>query len=65
MRTWRFVVLTLLLVMLVVGAPVQAGSTLDFGGGIQALAPFFIINAILTGIASTLIINGCSPPPGG
>ena len=65
MRRWRFYLLALLLVVLVLGAPVQAGGTLDFGEGIQALAPFFIINAILTGIATSFFLTGCGAPPGG
>ena len=68
MRKWRFYVFTLLMVVLVLGAvvpeQVQAGSTLDFGGGIQALGPFFLINAIITGIVSSIFINGCVPPGG-
>jgi hypothetical protein len=64
MRRWRFGVLVLLLVVLVLGAPVQAGGVIDFQDGFQALAPFLIVNAILTGFVSSLFINGCAPPAG-
>ncbi len=60
MRRWQTYVLVFLLVMVLVGAPVQAGGIVDFGSGFEALTPFFIVNAILTAITSVLFVQGCT-----
>ena len=60
MRRWYTYTLVLLLVLALIGTPAYAGGIVDFGGGFEALTPFFVANAVLTAIISTLFMQGCN-----
>lgn len=60
MRRSLTYMLVFLVVLVLMGAPAHAGGIVDFGDGFQALTPFFLVNAILTAIVSTLFMQGCT-----
>ncbi len=59
MRRWLTVVMMMLVVLALLGTPALAGGLLDVEGGLQALTPFFIYNALWTALVSNLLATGC------
>ncbi len=60
MRSWRILVLVVLIAAVLLAVPaVQAGGLLDTRGAVEALGPIVIINALVTALVSTLFMRGC------
>lgn len=59
MRRWLTIVMMVLVVLGLLGAPALAGGLLDVEGGLQALTPFFIYNALWTALVGEILSTGC------
>ncbi len=60
MRSWRILVLVVLIAAVLLAVPAaQAGGLLDTRGAVRALGPIVIINALVTALVSTLFMQGC------